>query len=100
MYSSPFFCGWPEGRSTKIGPCSSDALKKVWLYNLAADPTERHDLSTSQPEKLKAMQTLLAQQDAGMAKPLWPSLLQGPIFVDHPSGQPQKKGEEYIVWDN
>ncbi len=46
------------------------------------------------------MQILLAQQDAGMARPLWPSLLQGPIFVDHPSGQPQKKGQEYIVWDN
>ena len=31
---------------------------------------------------------------------LWPSLLQGPVFVDHPSGQPQRKGEEYILWDN
>ena len=79
---------------------SSDALKKVWLYNLATDPTEQHELSASQPEKLKAMRTLLAQQDAGMAKPLWPSLLQGPIFVDHPSGQPQKKGQEFILWDN
>ena len=43
---------------------------------------------------------LLAAQDATMVKPLWPSLLQGPVFIDHPSGQPQKAGEEYIMWDN
>jgi arylsulfatase A-like enzyme len=79
---------------------SSGALNKVWLYDLAADPTERNDLSRAQPEKLKAMQALLAAQDAQMVKPLWPSLLQGPVFIDHPSGQPQKKGEEYIMWDN
>ena len=79
---------------------SNEALKKVWLYDLASDPTEQHDLSTSQPDKLKTMLALLAAQDATMVKPLWPSLLQGPIFVDHPSGQPQKAGEEYIMWDN
>jgi arylsulfatase A-like enzyme len=79
---------------------SSDALKKVWLYDLATDPTERHELSAAQPEKLKQMRALLAAQDATMVKPGWPSLLQGPIFIDHPSGQPQKKGQEYIMWDN
>ena len=43
---------------------------------------------------------LLASQDKEMVKPIWPSLLQGPIFVDHPSGQPQKKRDDYILWDN
>ena len=43
---------------------------------------------------------MLAAQDAQTRKPTWPSLLQGPIFVDHPSGVPQKAGEEYILWDN
>ena len=79
---------------------SSEALHKVWLYDLAADPTEQHDLSVSQPAKLKVMQAVLAAEDATMVKPLWPSLLQGPVFIDHPSGQPQRKGEEYIMWDN
>ena len=79
---------------------TNDALKKVWLYDLAADPTEQHDLSKTQPEKLKAMLATLAAQDGQMVKPLWPSLLQGPVFIDHPSGQPQKAGEEYIMWDN
>jgi arylsulfatase A-like enzyme len=79
---------------------SSEALHKVWLYDLAADPTERHDLSASQPDKLKAMRGLLAEQDRQMAPPIWPSLLQGPVFIDHPSGVPQRKGEAYILWDN
>jgi arylsulfatase A-like enzyme len=79
---------------------SSEAQKKVWLFNLADDPTEQHDLATAEPARVKAMLAKLAAEDAQMVKPLWPSLLQGPIFIDHPSGQPQKPGEEYILWDN
>ena len=79
---------------------SSEAQGRVWLYNLAVDPTERHDLSRAEPERLKAMLATLKTQDAQMAKPLWPSLLQGPIAVDHPSGVPSKKADEYILWDN
>ncbi|HET6970005.1 MAG TPA: sulfatase-like hydrolase/transferase [Phenylobacterium sp.] len=78
----------------------SEAQKKVWLYNRAADPIERRELSATEPAKLQELTAKLAAQDAQMVKPLWPSLLQGPIFVDHPSGQPQKKGDEYILWDN
>ena len=79
---------------------SNEARNKVWLYDLAADPTEQHELSAAQPDRTRAMLAMLKAQDAQSAKPLWPSLLQGPVFVDHPSGQPQKKGEEYILWDN
>ena len=79
---------------------SSEAQNKVWLFNLAQDPTEQHELSAAQPDRVKAMLALLRQQDAQNAKPIWPSLLQGPVFVDHPSGAPQKKGQEYILWDN
>ncbi|MGZ5994060.1 MAG: sulfatase-like hydrolase/transferase, partial [Caulobacteraceae bacterium] len=79
---------------------SSEAQHKVWLYDLAHDPTERHELSVAEPARTKAMLQLIAAQDAQSVKPLWPSLLQGPVFVDHPSGRPQRKGEEYILWDN
>ncbi|HLZ73783.1 sulfatase-like hydrolase/transferase [Phenylobacterium sp.] len=79
---------------------SSEAQKKVWLYDLATDPTERHELSAAQPQRTKAMLALLAAQDRQDVKPMWPSLLQGPVFIDHPSGVRQRKGEEYIEWDN
>ncbi|MBP7649630.1 MAG: sulfatase-like hydrolase/transferase [Phenylobacterium sp.] len=76
------------------------AREKVWLYDLATDPTEQRDLSKAKPDKVAALKALLKAQDAQTKKPMWPSLLQGPVFVDHPSGQPQKPGEEYILWDN
>jgi arylsulfatase A-like enzyme len=79
---------------------SSESLGKVWLYNLAADPTERHELSQAEPARTKAMLALLKAQDAQNVKPTWPSLLQGPVFIDKPGGVPQKKGDEYILWDN
>jgi hypothetical protein len=76
------------------------ARNKIWLFDLAKDPTEQVDLSTKEPARVKAMQALLAAQNAETMKPIWPSLLQGPVFVDHPSGVPQKSGDEYILWDN
>ena len=76
------------------------ARNKIWLFDLAKDPTEKVDLSTREPARVKAMQALLAAQNAQTVKPMWPSLLQGPVFVDHPSGVPQKPGEAYILWDN
>ena len=79
---------------------SSEAQHKVWLYNLATDPTEKREMSKSEPDRTKTMLAMLAAQDRQSVKPRWPSLLQGPVFVDHPSGVPQRKGEEYIVWDN
>jgi arylsulfatase A-like enzyme len=79
---------------------SSEAQKQVWLYNLASDPTERRDLSKAEPAQVQRLLAMIRAQDAESVKPMWPSLLQGPVFVDHPSGQPQKAGETYILWDN
>lgn len=79
---------------------SSEAQNKVWLYNLAADPTERNDLSKAEPARVRTMLAMLKAQDAESAKPIWPSLLQGPVFIDKPGGAKQKAGDEYILWDN
>lgn len=79
---------------------SNAARGKVWLYDLAADPTEQHDLAQAQPEKVKTLLAMLKAQDAQSAKPMWPSLLQGAVMVDKPGGVPQKPGDEYILWDN
>jgi arylsulfatase A-like enzyme len=78
----------------------SGAQKKVWLYDLSTDPTEKHELSAIRADRVAAMKAELAAWEAQQARPLWPSLLQGPIFIDHPSGVPQRKGEEFILWDN
>lgn len=79
---------------------SNEARNKVWLYNLAVDPTERSDLSKADPARTQALLALLKTQDAETAKPMWPSLLQGPVMIDKPGGVKQAAGDEYILWDN
>lgn len=78
----------------------SEAQDKIWLHDLATDPTEKTNLAAAQPAIVARLRAQIRANDAESVKPLWPSLLQGPIFIDHPSGQPQKKGEDYILWDN
>jgi Arylsulfatase A and related enzymes len=79
---------------------SNEALGKVWLFNLADDPTERRDLSKTEPQRVAAMLALIRAQEAQSAKPIWPSLLQAPVFVDKPGGMKQLPGDEYVLWDN
>ena len=79
---------------------SNESRNKVWLYNLAVDPTERNDLSRADPARTQALLAMLKTQDAETAQPMWPSLLQGPVMIDKPSGVKQAAADEYILWDN
>ena len=82
----------------KLQDCG--ACGRVWLYDMAHDPTEQHDLSGQQPDRVHALTAMLDQHDREQAPPQWPSLLEGPISIDHPLGVPQQRGETYIWWDN
>jgi len=71
-----------------------------WLHNLNVDPTEQHNLAASEPAKLQELQQLMDQIDHQQAKPLWPSLLSGPIAIDHTGKELIKNGDEFIYWYN
>jgi arylsulfatase A-like enzyme len=73
---------------------------KIWLFDLASDPTERRDLAKARPDKVRELTAILAQLDSQMAKPAWPSLLSGAIYIDHPGNQSPKPSDEYVYWDN
>jgi arylsulfatase A-like enzyme len=73
---------------------------KTWLFDLTKDPTEKQNLADTMPAKATELKTLLAKVDAEQAKPLWPSLLEGPIVIDTPSSYPVKPTDEYIYWAN
>jgi arylsulfatase A-like enzyme len=79
---------------------SCEALGRVWLHDLAADPTEHHDLAEARPDKRDALLALLAGQDALAATPLWPSALRAPLAIDQTSNVPIQPGQDYILWDN
>lgn len=73
---------------------------RVWLFNLAADPTERHDLSKTRSDVVAHLRAELAAHDRQMVKPLWPALLEEPIRIDVPADAPWKPGQEYVYWPN
>jgi arylsulfatase A-like enzyme len=79
---------------------TQEAPAKVWLYDLKADPTERNNLAAKQPAKVRELTALLRAEDAQMVKPLWPSLLQGTIPVDHALNVQDKPTDDFIRWDN
>jgi arylsulfatase A-like enzyme len=74
--------------------------KQARLYNLAADPTERHDLAASDPARVAELRLMIERQNAGMAKPIWPGLFEGPVRVDVPLNTPWKPGQDYVYWTN
>ncbi len=73
---------------------------KVWLFNLATDPTERTNLAAKDPARVDALRKLIETQNAGLPKPLWPGLLEGAIRIDVPLNAPWKKDQEFVYWAN
>jgi len=73
---------------------------RTWLFDLAADPTERIDLSSSRRDVVQHLRAELAAHDRQLTKPLWPALLEEPIRIDVPADAPWKPGQEYIYWPN
>ncbi|BBB10988.1 sulfatase-like hydrolase/transferase [Sphingopyxis sp. FD7] len=74
--------------------------ERARLYNLAADPTERTDLSAREPARVAALRAMIEAQNKGMARPIWPGLVEGPVRVDVPLNAPWRDGQDYIYWTN
>jgi hypothetical protein len=52
------------------------------------------------PAKVAELKAELLAIDAQQAKPLWPTLLEAPVRIDHPLGTPVGKDDEFIYWAN
>ena len=78
----------------------SETPDRVWLFNLAQDPTEQHELSAQEPERVAAMRAMIEAQNANMPAPLWPALIEGPVRIDVPLNAPWREDQEYIYWSN
>jgi arylsulfatase A-like enzyme len=79
---------------------TSERPKKIWLHNLRSDPTESKNLAEAMPDKVAELVAELRTIDAQQAKPLWPTLLEAPVRIDHPLGAPTSKDDEFIYWAN
>jgi arylsulfatase A-like enzyme len=78
----------------------SETPDRVWLFNLAADPTEQQDLSAREPERVAAMRAMINAQNANLPPPLWPALVEAPVRIDVPLNAPWTEDQEYIYWSN
>ena len=78
----------------------SDPPGRSWLFDLAADPTEQHDLSSERPEKVASIMAAMDAHDSEQALPAWPSRAMMPINIDKDRSLPDKHGDEYIYWSN
>ncbi len=73
---------------------------KAWLYNLAADPTERTNLAAAQPAKRAELAALLAAHERGRKPPLYASTFDTPVSIDRTLAEPFRAGDEFIYWPN
>ena len=75
---------------------------KTWLFNLNEDPTEQVNLSLGEEhsKKLKTLRATLYELDSQMAEPLWPTLIESPIAVDHTIDKLPDTAYETIIWSN
>lgn len=78
----------------------ADRPDKRWLFNLDDDPTEQNNLADAYPERVQALESLLAAHNAEQADPLWPSVLEAPQLIDKTGAEAYEPGDEYIYWPN
>lgn len=78
----------------------SEMPKKDWLFNLNADPTEKLNLATTQPQKLTQLKAVLQAHHANMPTPLWSSFIELPVAIDKTLDQKPLPSDEYTYWYN
>jgi len=65
--------------------------KNVWLFNIALDPTEHHDLSEREPARVKAMLDRLRDYQRGAVPCSYPA--------DDPRADPALHGGYWGPWE-
>lgn len=78
----------------------TDRPDKVWLFHLDTDPTEQNNLAPQRPDKVAELQTWLDQHNSELPPPMWPSVVEMPVAIDKPLGQPETPEDEHIYWPN
>ena len=78
----------------------SEPPGKTWLFHLAEDPTEQHNLADAEPERVASLQRLLDEHNAAQAEPLWPSAITTPTNIDKTLLDFDAPDDEFIYWFN
>ena len=74
--------------------------KKVWLFDLATDPTEQVNLASTRPEVVAQLEGLLNVHNTHSVGPLYAPAMDSAILVDKTVDQPFVDGDEYVYTPN
>ena len=74
--------------------------EQTWLFDLARDPGERHNVAANHPEVVADLKIRLAAHDAEMVPPLWDSGMVTPTNVDKHFRQARSPEDTYVYWHN
>ncbi|MDP6471543.1 MAG: sulfatase-like hydrolase/transferase [Pseudomonadales bacterium] len=78
----------------------SDPAETPFLYNLAVDPTEQHNLAASEPEQLHRLKRLIETGMSDWAVPVRPPLVRGPNYPDKHLNEPLDETDVPVYWYN
>ena len=73
---------------------------KIWLFDLASDPTEQNNQAESRPEKVAELQAVLDAHHADAVAPLYPNTLASAIPIDKTNADVIDASDEYVIWAN
>ncbi len=86
---------WKLQLNTRV----TDGLQ-IWLFDLAADPTEQTNLATKHPDKVAELSALLDVYNANAREPLFPATMQIPVMIDKTLVEKFSEGDEYVYSPN
>lgn len=73
---------------------------KVWLYDLATDPTEKTNVAEQNPQKVAELKQLITDHQVGARPPLYPHTTEGPVAIDKTAADKATPDDEYVFWPN
>jgi arylsulfatase A-like enzyme len=76
--------------------------KKIWLFDLANDPTERNNLAELEEYSsvLRHLLDELQAQGKQQAEPIWKSVSETPVAIDFTSDHSLRIEDDFIYWPN
>jgi arylsulfatase A-like enzyme len=78
----------------------SDPDETPFLFNLAVDPTEQHNLAASEPEQLNRLKRLIETGMSDWSVPLRPPLVKGPQYPDKHLDESLDESDVPVYWYN